>query len=99
MKGSKLSAARADTPAAAASTGGTPHWRAPRTAYVMNDYSGTVTPISTRTDTAGPAIPVGQGPLAIAITPGAFVGRAPVIPPALASLSFRNSIAPSQAWL
>jgi YVTN family beta-propeller protein len=32
-------------------------------------YSGTVTPIATRTNTAGPPISVGYGPENIAITP------------------------------
>ncbi len=39
------------------------------TAYVVNSGSGTVTPISTATNTAGKAIKVGPGPVAIAITP------------------------------
>ena len=34
-----------------------------------NPYSGTVTPIATATNTAGPPIPVGADPNAIAITP------------------------------
>ena len=41
----------------------------PVTAYVVNGGSGTVTPIATATNTAGPPIPVGSGPGAIAITP------------------------------
>ena len=41
----------------------------PVTAYVVNTGSGTVTPISTATNTAGPPIPVGAGPKDIAITP------------------------------
>jgi YVTN family beta-propeller protein len=41
----------------------------PVTAYVVNDGSGTVTPIATATDTAGPPITVGTFPRAIAITP------------------------------
>jgi YVTN family beta-propeller protein len=39
------------------------------TAYVANLGSGTVTPIRTATNTAGPAIPVGVGAGGIAITP------------------------------
>lgn len=41
------------------------------TAYVSNAGSGTVTPVSTATSTAGPPIPVGTnpGPIAIAVTP------------------------------
>jgi YVTN family beta-propeller protein len=39
------------------------------TAYVANFGSGTVTPIDTATNTAGPAIAVGKGPDDIAITP------------------------------
>ena len=35
----------------------------------MADRSGTVTPIATATNTAGPPIHVGQGPFAIAISP------------------------------
>ena len=38
-------------------------------AYVVNEGSNTVTPISTATNTAGKPIKVGQGPRAIAITP------------------------------
>jgi YVTN family beta-propeller protein len=38
-------------------------------AYVVNEGSNTVTPISTATNTAGKPIKVGQGPSAIAITP------------------------------
>ena len=45
------------------------HRCAPQSAYVANFDSGTVTPISTRTGTAGPEIPVGALPGAIAITP------------------------------
>lgn len=52
-----------------------------RALYVVNEWSGTVTPISTATDTAGPAIrvrPVGVGMTwGIAITPDsktAYVG-------------------------
>ena len=40
-----------------------------KTAYVANDGSGTVTPIATATNTAGPPITVGSDPYAIAITP------------------------------
>jgi YVTN family beta-propeller protein len=39
------------------------------TAYVANTDDGTVTPIRTATNTAGPPIPVGSGPFDIAITP------------------------------
>ena len=39
------------------------------TAYVVNGDSGTVTPIATATNTAGPPIPVGSDPGVIAITP------------------------------
>ncbi len=39
------------------------------TAYVANSGSDTVTPIDLETNTAGPAIPVGDEPVAIAITP------------------------------
>ena len=39
------------------------------TAYVVNAGSGTVTPISTATNKAGPAIRTGKIPFAIAITP------------------------------
>jgi YVTN family beta-propeller protein len=41
----------------------------PGTAYVVNQYSGTVTPIRTATTTAGKAINVGVAPVSIAITP------------------------------
>jgi YVTN family beta-propeller protein len=43
----------------------------PVTAYVVNHYSGTVTPIRTATNTALKSIKVGQSPDAIAITPDA----------------------------
>ncbi len=39
------------------------------TAYVVNGGSGTVTPIATATNTAGPPIPVGSDPGVIAISP------------------------------
>ncbi len=39
------------------------------TAYVVNAGSGTVTPIAIANNRAGPAIPVGDNPQAIAITP------------------------------
>jgi len=39
------------------------------TVYVVSRTSGTVTPVDTATDTAGPAIRVGAQPSAIAITP------------------------------
>jgi YVTN family beta-propeller protein len=42
------------------------------TAYVVNASSGTVTPISTATNTAEPPIPVGSAPFSIAITPAAI---------------------------
>jgi DNA-binding beta-propeller fold protein YncE len=38
-------------------------------AYVVNQASGTVTPVNTTTNTAGPPIPVGGFPGSIAITP------------------------------
>ena len=41
------------------------HRCAPQSAYVANFDSGTVTPISTRTGTAGPAITVGAQPTAV----------------------------------
>jgi YVTN family beta-propeller protein len=41
----------------------------PPTAYIANAGSGTVTPISTVTNTAGKPIKIGNGPAAIAITP------------------------------
>jgi hypothetical protein len=41
----------------------------PVTAYVVSDDSGTVTPIATATNTAGPPITTGPDPDAIAITP------------------------------
>jgi len=41
----------------------------PATAYVVNETSGTVNPIATATNIAGPPIPVGKEPSAIAITP------------------------------
>jgi hyaluronoglucosaminidase len=40
-----------------------------QTVYVANSTSDTVTPISTATDKAGTAIPVGLDPTSIAITP------------------------------
>ena len=40
-----------------------------KTAYVTNFGSGSVTPIRTATNAAGKQIKVGQGPVAIAITP------------------------------
>ena len=74
MKGRKFSTARgaslavvaaalagvagAGAPAAAAA-GGVTHRCGPQTAYVVNVNSETVTPISTRTNKAGPPIPVG----------------------------------------
>ncbi|HEY5173870.1 MAG TPA: PKD domain-containing protein, partial [Acidimicrobiia bacterium] len=41
------------------------------TAYVVNNLDNTVTPINLATLVAGPAIPVGAGPDAVAITPDA----------------------------
>jgi YVTN family beta-propeller protein len=41
------------------------------TAYVVNNLDNTVTPINLRTLVAGPPIPVGAGPGAVAITPDA----------------------------
>src|SRR5580693_2085899 len=41
----------------------------PATAYVANYYSGTVTPIRTATNTAGPPITVGSGPIGMAVLP------------------------------
>jgi YVTN family beta-propeller protein len=55
--------------AGAASTGPLARPAHTVTAYVVNSGSGTVTPISTATNTAGKAIKVGPGPVAIAITP------------------------------
>jgi len=40
-----------------------------KTAYVVNNRRGTVTPIDVATNTAGPAIKVAMGPGVIAITP------------------------------
>ena len=40
-----------------------------KTVYVVDNYTGTVTPISTATNTAGPPITTGSGPNTIAITP------------------------------
>jgi YVTN family beta-propeller protein len=40
-----------------------------KTIYVLNPRSGTVTPISTATNTAGKPIRAGHFPFAIAITP------------------------------
>jgi hyaluronoglucosaminidase len=40
-----------------------------KTAYVANWDAGTMTPISTATNKAGPAIRTGKTPVAIAITP------------------------------
>ncbi len=40
-----------------------------RTAYVVNQGSGTVTPINMATNKAGKPIKVGFGPLSLAITP------------------------------
>ena len=69
MKGSKLSAASRPCLAAAATTPGAWHKCAPQAAWVAAVTAGTVTPISTRTGTAGPAISVGEDPDEIAITP------------------------------
>jgi len=49
----------------------------PVTAYVVNEGSGTVTPIATATNTAGPPITLGTAPYAIAITPAAAASRKP----------------------
>jgi len=43
--------------------------RGPFTVYVLNQGSGTVTPISTATNTAGKPIKVGHSPCSIAIAP------------------------------
>ena len=40
-----------------------------KTAYVVNTKDGTVTPIRTATNTAGPPIPVGNEPIRLAVTP------------------------------
>lgn len=68
-----------------------PPLAAAKTAYVVNSASDTVTPISTVTGQAGPAIPVGPKPGAIAITPNgktAYVGPADFSPsPALIPIS------------
>ncbi|MGA3154528.1 MAG: hypothetical protein ABSD40_19270, partial [Streptosporangiaceae bacterium] len=40
-----------------------------KTAYVVNQNSGTVTPIRTSTGTAGKAVKVGRDPVDMAITP------------------------------
>jgi YVTN family beta-propeller protein len=40
-----------------------------KTAYVANSLSGTVTPINTATNTAGPPIRVGGYPYAVVIAP------------------------------
>jgi hypothetical protein len=56
----------------AAVPGNSPAWgRKPRpvTAYVTNNFSGTVTPIRTAVNKAGVPIPAGSSPSAIAITP------------------------------
>ena len=55
------------TATATASIEGPAAW----TAYVVNNLDNTVTPINLRTLVAGPAIPVGAGPDAVAITPDA----------------------------
>ena len=65
-----LSAVAGTGTPAAASAGGPGCRCAPQTAYIANERSGTVTPISTRTNTAGPPIHTGEGPFRIAITPG-----------------------------
>jgi YVTN family beta-propeller protein len=44
------------------------------------DPRGTVTPIDTATNTAGPPIPVGNGPWAIAVTPDSSTTRSASIP-------------------
>lgn len=59
------------------------HWVYVANSGAPNNYagtvSGTVTPINTAANTTGPAIPVGPGPMAIAITPSgreAYVANA-----------------------
>jgi hypothetical protein len=66
-----LVAAGTGPPASAASAGGAGHQCgcALRTAYVVSLAASTVTPVSTRTNKAGPPIPVTGSPWAIAITP------------------------------
>ena len=66
--------APAPRPAAALGRGGTGARRPdvpaiPVTAYVANEGSGTVTPITTATNTAGHPITTGKAPEHIAITP------------------------------
>ena len=53
------------SPGAAAAPGGTRH----PTAFVVNSASATVTPVDLTTRRAGPPIPVGARPQAIAVTP------------------------------
>jgi len=59
-------------PAGAGAAGAaSPAWAVqPVTAYVASHGAGTVTPIRAATSTALKAIKVGNGPVAIAITPG-----------------------------
>jgi YVTN family beta-propeller protein len=64
-----VSHAVADAARLAGSAGPAAGPGAPVTAYVANCASGTVTPIATATDTAGPPITVGSGPRVITITP------------------------------
>jgi YVTN family beta-propeller protein len=63
------SAALPDSPAVAVLADGAGHRCALPTAYVVSFDSGTVTPIRTRSNTAGPPITVGSSPVVIAITP------------------------------
>jgi YVTN family beta-propeller protein len=56
------------------------------TVYVVNQGSGTVTPISTATNTAGQEINVGKDPYGIAITPNgrtAYVTHVATFPPGI----------------
>ena len=68
--------AAAPAPAAVARTaaghgaGAAPAGARQPTAFVVNSGSGTVTPVDLATRRAGPAIPVGASPQAIAMTPG-----------------------------
>ena len=48
-----------------------------KTVYVVDQLSRTVTPIATATDKPGKPIPVGNDPLAIAITPAAPPAQGP----------------------
>jgi len=59
------------TSAVGPAAGSVTWWHRPRpvTAYVTNEFSDSVTPIRTATNTAGTSITVGSFPAAIAITP------------------------------